>query len=394
MSKAAGAPVSRHVPPSSFASMLRRSAFASYDPQIAQVYTTSRANAHRGNWGLKRALAPRRTGQHITVQAVDSREQQTEWRPGTQESRFIQRWPELGVDPIVRGRWRDQLPPGWQHQWLTDSEFAAGERAGPLAPPPPRIRPAADAGPSVRSLQQMSDREYARHLAALRAQRPSFQAFLAAQAAAAHAEPAPDRRRQHTLAPTAYGTAVLRGAHDAHRLFLKGAAAPALAPQPHRTAGAQYALDGKLTHYLSARALPGRYVSAATTSGAPVAVAGVMAAIGGIREPPTVRPRFRATGVVLAGAPAVVGAREGGLRAARIEMWVREVSRLEKVRNMHLPGTREWIIANEKSWSKRRRKMTKKGVVAEERLKRRNPEEERKADKEMFEMLSKIIVPP
>ncbi|OCH93841.1 hypothetical protein OBBRIDRAFT_789876 [Obba rivulosa] len=121
-------------PPSQFAALLRRSKFSSFDPEIAQVYTSHGGNVHRGNWGFKRPLALRRRNAYITVKTVDSNEQQTEWYRGEAQGRWIKMWDEVAVTPqLAPGPWRDQLGEYAEAKWEIDSEFAS-------APFPPRPR--------------------------------------------------------------------------------------------------------------------------------------------------------------------------------------------------------------------------------------------------------------
>ena len=119
--------------PSQFAALLRRSKFASYDPHIGQVYTAFDGHAARGNFGLKRPLALRRRNAHITVQAVDSHEQQTVWKSAEQANRWIRMWDEVGVKPKVgqQTKWEQKLGAlGAEVSLLTDSEFTHQETAG------------------------------------------------------------------------------------------------------------------------------------------------------------------------------------------------------------------------------------------------------------------------
>lgn len=90
--------------PSTFATLLRRSKFSSWDSQINQVYTSPPAAAHRGNWGLKRPLllrvaARKRKNSFLTIRQVDTNEHETEFNRAESQVRFIRRWEEIGVPP-------------------------------------------------------------------------------------------------------------------------------------------------------------------------------------------------------------------------------------------------------------------------------------------------------
>ncbi|EMD38138.1 hypothetical protein CERSUDRAFT_82375 [Gelatoporia subvermispora B] len=112
--------------PSQFAALLRRSKFASFDPEIAQVYTSHNGNVHRGNWGFKRPLALRRRNAYITMKTVDSSEQQTEWERGESQARWIKMWDEIGVSAELKiGRWQSTLGDSSEAPWDIDSEFGS-----------------------------------------------------------------------------------------------------------------------------------------------------------------------------------------------------------------------------------------------------------------------------
>ena len=130
----AASAVRETVPPSQFAALLRRSKFASYDPRISQVYTSHGGHAHRGDWGLKRPLAIRKREAFITIKAVDSHVQQTEWYGAEQKVRWVRSIQELGPVPIVnyQGTWLSTI--GTRHEFLYDSEFNRQSGDGPFGP--------------------------------------------------------------------------------------------------------------------------------------------------------------------------------------------------------------------------------------------------------------------
>ncbi|KAK7467609.1 hypothetical protein VKT23_004662 [Stygiomarasmius scandens] len=118
--------VTVHPPSSPFAELLRRSRFASFDPQIRQTYYSPPSYAHRGNWGLKRPLALRRRNAFITLtKPFDDPAQFTEWDNAENEVRFIRRFEELQVRPQTRKGtpWHRYLGNKNETQWLIDSEF-------------------------------------------------------------------------------------------------------------------------------------------------------------------------------------------------------------------------------------------------------------------------------
>ncbi|KAJ4478486.1 hypothetical protein J3R30DRAFT_3729702 [Lentinula aciculospora] len=113
-------------PSSPFASLLRRSRFATFDPRIRQTYYTPPAHASRGSWGLKRPLALRRRNAFITLPApFEDRAQFIEWSKAEDEVRFIRRFEEMQVRPRVKLKtpWAKTLGSKNLTNWIIDSEF-------------------------------------------------------------------------------------------------------------------------------------------------------------------------------------------------------------------------------------------------------------------------------
>ncbi|KAF9048156.1 hypothetical protein BDP27DRAFT_1373830 [Rhodocollybia butyracea] len=111
-------------PASPFASLLRRSRFATFDPQIRQTYYTPPTHAARGSWGLKRPIVLRRKNAFISLAApFEDRAQFIEWSKAENEVRFIRRFEEMQVRATVKERvpWSRML--GSKENWLIDSEF-------------------------------------------------------------------------------------------------------------------------------------------------------------------------------------------------------------------------------------------------------------------------------
>ncbi|CAL1705462.1 unnamed protein product [Somion occarium] len=202
-------------PASPFAALLRRSKFASYDPHIGQVYATFGGDASRGNWGLKRPLPLRKRQAYITVKAIDSREQQTEWKSAEQQSRWIRMYDEVGMPPKLsdQSQWIHKIGPVAELQWTVDSEFAtkdantvpSGKYTGGLGEEnipeneSERARAAREEGVFARdvatpNISAMSEKEFEAYLRKLRALRPQFRKYLQAKVAfesPKHAEPEP-----------------------------------------------------------------------------------------------------------------------------------------------------------------------------------------------------------
>ncbi|KAJ3973333.1 hypothetical protein EV361DRAFT_843690 [Lentinula raphanica] len=123
---AASSAVTVPQPSSPFASLLRRSRFATFDPKIRQTYSTPPSHASRGSWGLKRPLALRRRNSFITLPApFEDRAQFIEWNKAEDEVRFIRRFEEMQVRPVARTKtpWAKTLGSKNSNNWIIDSEF-------------------------------------------------------------------------------------------------------------------------------------------------------------------------------------------------------------------------------------------------------------------------------
>ncbi|GBE81860.1 hypothetical protein SCP_0402340 [Sparassis crispa] len=164
-------------PSSQFAALLRQSKFASFDPAIAQAYTSYGGHAYRGNFGFKRPLPVRHRNATVFVHAVDSRQQQTEWKSAEQQRRWIQMWDEVGATPHVRGgsTWSNKLGPLGEIRWQVDSEFGSSDSGVD-----DRGVGAALTGKStaVANINAMPEREFERYLEKLRKMRPAFREYL------------------------------------------------------------------------------------------------------------------------------------------------------------------------------------------------------------------------
>ncbi|KAH9997614.1 mitochondrial ribosomal protein subunit-domain-containing protein [Russula vinacea] len=237
--------------PSPFAYLLRRSKFASYDPTICQVYTTHDGNAHRGNWGFKRPLALRKRDKSISVEAVDSPEQQTEWSSRESEARFIKRWEEVATEPTIRGTWE---------RHYTDSDLSTRMSL--------QTRRQLDEHSNQRQyvtptplVSSMPTRVFARYLDKLRRQRPEFLEFLSQEAKCAT-----QSQSQLLVAPSAYEESALGSAETVRRRFLQKQSqalyetpdSRAIEQRPHRNGGLSYARTSQLTHFFTTNEQPGR----------------------------------------------------------------------------------------------------------------------------------------
>ncbi|KAG1890830.1 hypothetical protein F4604DRAFT_1702604 [Suillus subluteus] len=145
---------------SPFATLLKRSKFSSFDPRISQVYTTHGGDAHRGNWGFKRPLPIRRRGAYITVKAVDSLEQQTEWNSAEPQAMWMKNWDELQVNPTSDESRRASSEASGD---MLDSEYA-----------PMRTDPKCWRSSAVPNIHAMSNLEFNKYVAHIRREREHF----------------------------------------------------------------------------------------------------------------------------------------------------------------------------------------------------------------------------
>lgn len=350
---AASAAVAHPPSPSPFSYLLRRSKFASYDPTIGQVYTTYDGNAYRGNWGFKRPLAFRKRDKFISVEAVDSPEQQTEWSPRESEARFIKRWEEVAPEPTVREAWDNHC---MNSRPVHEAELAKEDQNGNIVNPAVHRQLDESAnkqyvapGPLVSS---MSTRVFNRYLDKLRRQRPEFLEFLSQEAKrSTQIQTAP----RHLVAPSAYEQSAMGSAEMVRRRFLQKQShtiyespnSHAIEQRPHRNGALFYEHTSQLTHFFTTTEQPGRLLEkhGKDRRGKPQAsFAGMAVDV----KPPIHHSegesKLRIVETILKQAPNVVSARPQGLNDTIIDTSVVEVSNLPMTRaNSFPPGSRAYI---------------------------------------------------
>lgn len=197
-------------PASPFAELLRRSKFATYDPAIRQTYSAAPANAHRGDWGLKRPIALRRKNAFISLTSFEHPAHFTEWNHAENQVRFIRRIEEMGVKPetVVGTPWHKALGKA-KTEVLLDSEFCPGESSDmevkEAEKPAPTVVNFNALGQKGRgaygakrvelinkintktdvyvteNIDAMSTRQFERYLRRLRTLRPKFQEYIRKQ---------------------------------------------------------------------------------------------------------------------------------------------------------------------------------------------------------------------
>ena len=354
--------------PSPFATLLRRSKFASYDPKIGQIYTTFGGDSHRGNYGLKRPLAFRSREPFITIASIDSLQQQTEWSYAEKEARWIRKVAEVSRAPEAThggDLWKKSGPDG-KFQWEVDSDFALGttDKDAALEAKESQGRGYG----STPNIDAMTPNQFKRYLEKLRTLRPAFREFLEAERAKSSQREGPvgrpawknKIRSQNLLEQSHYET-------DIHKTFLSQRMAQAindpeshiLEQDVHPNGALAYTHLTDLEHYFWRQPLPGRAVG--KSKNLIVSFAGANASLPQSKSE-SIQPiewkslvergvdtgrgisKFRVSKTEVFKPPQVVGHKPEGMADMDVRMWLSSHSRLDMVRaNPNLPWTREYV---------------------------------------------------
>ncbi|KAJ3557010.1 hypothetical protein NM688_g1709 [Phlebia brevispora] len=342
MASAAG--MSSAVPPSQFAVLLRRSKFASYDPRIGQVWTTFGGDAARGNWGLKRPLPLRKRAAHISISAVDTKEQQTVWKHAGTSRRFVKMWDEVGIQPKTR----DENTPRAD---LVDSDFVTKEDGAK-----PWTRNNAVASKESYALpnpEAMSDRQFQTYLRRLRQMRPAFREFVkqTSEEENGYASP-PSLDFLKRLAYEYYNAPESRAIEQqpAPSGGLSYRQTPPLQSfydtKPQKGHVIERAYGGKegLAGFAGVNALlPFDLVKDGSSKESPTAIQWEELATTGVRVPDEGVAEFRVATAVLEQKPIVVGEKPSGVEAMKMVAEVAAPMPKREQENPHRPGTREYV---------------------------------------------------
>jgi len=341
---------------SPFATLLKRSKFSSFDPAIAQVYTTHGGDAHRGNWGFKRPLPIRRRGAYITVKAVDTLEQQTEWNSAEPQASWMKNWDELQMNPTSE----DSLVPGrslrdHSSAAIADSEFA------PNLSDPLKWRP-----PAIPNIHAMSNTEFKAYLARISRKRRQFFEHKQEQRAKAEAveefshesSQANKARRKKLFVDPAQVDPDEFAMWESQKIR-ENPRSRSLESVPHSSAGLHYSNFTPLQTYLSTKERKGRLVEEVKgEKGRPLYYVASYAGMGTVVQQQkkglahamswgdarkTGATKLRPDSVTLERAPEVVGKRQG-LKAAKIMMQTFACdAESHSKSNSHRPGSLEYI---------------------------------------------------
>ncbi|OCB88013.1 hypothetical protein A7U60_g4798 [Sanghuangporus baumii] len=358
------------IPPSNFAVLLRRSKFASYDPQIGQIYTTYDGSAHRGDWGLKRPLSVRRRDGRLIINSVDTLYQQTEWTSAYSDANVVRKFEEIGVTPQPdrKGEWirrfrmdntSSQPEDGTRRpmKWMHDSDYARAK--------PEDVKLDIKTYPPVPNPDSMKPKRFERYLRRLRRLVPEFQEYVEKRKTV---DARLSRHHEQFL-----GAKFLESCKENPNF---------IHPMPHPTGGLAYNNMNELQSAVSAKPIPGRriYLEKQTTN----TLRGKMnVALGGWvgrehitlkegakgkecpvpltdagtkggeprRDPDAGKDVFRplSMGCFLYSAPNVVGKYPQRIQRAVLKMQVVSWSDADKARsNPHKPGTVEYVKHKER----------------------------------------------
>ena len=385
--------------PSTFAELLRRSRFASYDPAIRQAYSSPAGHAHRGDWGLKRPISVRRRNAFISLASFEHHANFTEWNNAESEVRFIRRIEEMSVAArsSPKSSWFKSLGRA-KDAWLIDSEFCPGEvdasgnegkqtpiaanlvnfgNRGPGQYGPNRPHEGQSKANVIPNFSGMSEKQFKRYLRKLSALRPEFKEYLTSRANKSLYE------LSQNTSTSNHHTSFLsdRTAQDyCNRSSRK------IEDQPHRNAALMYAHSTPLDSTLTTQAQPGiilqqNEIKSSSYSMYNTPHGGFLASFGGLctfvktpksggkvalfnfdSEDGIVRSEhglkasvgnMRMDRLYLLQPPRVVGRHAQGLADVKLESRavVQSSHASFQTQNMHQPGTPEYIAMKPKSAS-------------------------------------------
>ncbi|KAH7914027.1 mitochondrial ribosomal protein subunit-domain-containing protein [Hygrophoropsis aurantiaca] len=343
---------------SPFANLIKQSKFATFDPQIAQVYTTSGGDAFRGNWGFKRPLPIRRRAAYITVKAVDTKEKQTEWNSAEMQGLWIKNWGELKLEAERSSGNRAGLGPSQGHDgvhWIADSDYA-----------PNTTHPSTWRTAMVPNIHAMNRTEFQNHVEHTRSERKDFYEFLQTQHNAKSRNKSFYQLANGQNRSSAWHDAWERNKSQKRRLDPRSRD---MEEVPHRTAGLSYCHYSPLQTFLMTEPRKGRlveeekgdkrassrYVASFAGMGAivPKGSEGMNRVMEYGDPSRTGEMKFRAQSAALRKAPVVVGLKREGLKAATMDLYLREWESPNHARsNTHKPGSREYVGAvSEAPWA-------------------------------------------
>ncbi|KAF8608630.1 hypothetical protein BDV93DRAFT_602549 [Ceratobasidium sp. AG-I] len=378
------------VAPSTFSKLLRQSKFASYDPAINQVYTSFGGYSHRGHWGAKRDLPPKRKHKVSDplvstsggrgsarrnpvafISALDSAEGQTEWASAEKDARWLRRLEELGTGVSVTeaSAWRKRVGSSrGRATGAMDSEFDTADSSQKIGQQMTSALP---------NTLAMSERRFKSYISHLRGKRKEFHEFLQEAGVGqinkedSNVAPLPVQMYHYAQGSSNYHTRFL--AYTNQKAATQ-ATSNTLTPVPHPSAGLDYLNPTPLmSQLLYPEPIKGRYVQGTAKrmyapmkypSDAIVSLAGYNAMLTADNASASTHPinwqklverdfsqpidkptsKYRVERLELTEVPRVVGQSRQNIEGADIKMRVRDWSKQPAERpNPHRPGTFEYV---------------------------------------------------
>jgi len=214
--------------PSAFATLLRRSKFASYDPGIGQVYTAPLAHRARGTFGFKRPvpMGPRsQKFQYITVSAAETPWNVMMWESGERSARWTSRMDELrppfepppnAPDSTSAGwnTWLAEVRPDDMKTWYDESEFAQALGDDTWVLPGKQETPAAN---PTKNWDKLQHKGFSRFLEEKRGLREEFKDWILAHREKHEGMDEPEERREFGRVTEGGAESMTEGEQDRER---------------------------------------------------------------------------------------------------------------------------------------------------------------------------------
>lgn len=298
------------------------------------------------------------------VDAVDSREEQTEWKNADNEAQYMRMWDEVGITPRLHdsGPWAGKLGPQGTVEWKVDSEFAPGQIEHRTKPKGNSVVPVSAATPNIHA---MSDKQFEAYLEKLRQSRPAFASYLKEKPQTSEKENAYTEFQsfwEYSRKPSSEHKNFLGS--QAYKLY-NSPGSRAVEQQPQTYGGLQYSKQSPLQSQLYNKPRPGRFIVEQRAGNGPwwgVVFAGNHATAAdnsavptdhldfkrlaqpGAHDPNAGVANFRLTNVTLYYPPQTVGQPPQPLRATSLETTVKVEKEVDMERsNAHRPGSREYV---------------------------------------------------
>lgn len=249
---------------SSYSALLRRSKLASYNPSIEQVYTSTGGNLSRSNFGLKRPLPQATTSAapFVRVNSLDNAQKRTEFRKGTKEALYVQKWAESG-HRVTSSADRTQGATPDLLRVKVQSRFVPEAFGGAVPKPAEALKAATALNGLPPNFLDFTEQQFDSWLASLTDRRHEFAQFLQKQTADRSGIAVEDAEPTNLYA---HAQSAGKDLVAALQQFLAATTdnplhSNELIAHPHRTLGLQYSTITPLEASLAAP-VPGRILGA------------------------------------------------------------------------------------------------------------------------------------